>query len=149
MLKRVSSARPRSQQKPARRSGLAVLEFAMVTPILLLLVLGVAEIAQAIFVTESLTGAASQGAQMGARTSATEVEIQSLVKQIVSRELTISQDAVLVEVSYAPLAVDLTQDDLCHVAVSTEAGLVGLGFSRMFTDARLHAYAAQRCTTAE
>ena len=41
------------------------------------------------------------------------------------------------------------QDDLCHVAVSTEAGLVGLGFSRMFTDARLHAYAAQRCTTAE
>jgi Flp pilus assembly protein TadG len=147
MQSHFSTRRSSIKQDGTCRSGLAVLEFAMVTPLLLLLLLGVAEFAQAIFVTETLTSAARQGSRMGAQSTATPVEIEGFVKRIVAQELDTSESFVDVDVVYSLLSSDLTQDDMCRVEVSIEANQVGLGFSRMLADSRLQAHAAARCQT--
>ena len=149
MHARCSQIHSRLQQVPSRRSGLAVLEFALISPMLLLLLLGVGECAQAMFVTEALVAAARQGAKLGADTAAPADEIEAFVKWTVAEELGVSQNDVQVEVTYAPLSLEWTQDDLCRVVVSTDAGQVGLGFTRVFTDSRLQVHAALRCVARE
>ena len=147
MQSHFSTRRSSIKQDCPCRSGLAVLEFAMITPMLLFLLLGVAEFAQAIFVTEALTSAARQGSRMGAQSTATPVEIEEFVKRIVAQELDTSESLVDVDVVYSQLSSELTPDDMCRVEVSIEASQVGLGFSRMLADSRLQAYAAARCQT--
>jgi len=145
MHARNSQTSRRLQQTSSRRSGLAVLEFAIISPMLLLLLLGVAECAQALFASEALGLAARQGAKLGADTGASAAEIEVFVKWAVAEELGVSQNDVQVDVTYAPLSLEWTQDELCQVTVSTDAGQIGMGFSSAFTDSRLQAHAAQRC----
>ena len=137
-----------AQQPAVGRTGLAVLEFAMVSPNLLLLLLGVAEFAQAIFVTETLTNAARQGSRMGAQSTVPSLEIGELVTQIVTQELGVAGNLVVVDVQYTALPVALTDDDMCRVEVSLAAAQVGLGFSRMLVGSRLQAHAAVRRSAA-
>lgn len=62
------SRRATARRRPARR-GAALVEFAIVTPVLLVVVLGMIEVGRAVMVTEVLTYAARMGARTGAISS--------------------------------------------------------------------------------
>ena len=60
---------PGRRAAQARRRGAALVEFAIVTPVLLVLVLGMIEVGRAVMVTEVLTYAARMGARTGSISS--------------------------------------------------------------------------------
>jgi Flp pilus assembly protein TadG len=68
--RRSPGTEPVLRRRPNRdRRGAALVEFAIVTPVLLVLVLGMIEVGRAVMVTEVLTYAARMGARTGAISS--------------------------------------------------------------------------------
>ncbi len=85
---RVMSSRRRSdlrgRPRRAARRGAALVEFAVVVPVLLLFVLGMIEISRAIMVTDMLAFAARHGSRQAVLGSSTTASVQSSVKQVLT-----------------------------------------------------------------
>lgn len=78
------SPRTKPGRRSARRSGAALVEFAIVTPVLLVLVLGMIEIGRAVMVTEVLTYAARMGARTGAISSGSTAGAKAAANTVLS-----------------------------------------------------------------
>ena len=60
-----------ARQRKTAESGQTLLEFAMMLPFMMLLLLGIAEIGRAAFITITVTNAATAGAEYGSQNAAT------------------------------------------------------------------------------
>lgn len=78
----------RPTQSPHRaRAGAAVVEFAVVAPLLFLLVLGIIEFGRTLMVQEILTNAAREGARRAVLPGATRAEVEKLVQDYLDANL--------------------------------------------------------------
>ena len=75
--------RPRLARRSGRR-GAAMVEFAVVVPVMLLFVLGMVEISRAIMVTDMLAFAARHGARQAVLGSSTTSSVQTSVGQVLT-----------------------------------------------------------------
>jgi Flp pilus assembly protein TadG len=75
--RRTALRRPRLQR--LKRRGIAAVEFAVVAPLFVLLVLGVIEFGRAMMVKQIITNAAREGARRAIVESATEAEVRQVV----------------------------------------------------------------------
>ncbi|MGC1273358.1 MAG: TadE family protein [Planctomycetaceae bacterium] len=75
----MSHAPVRRRSRRSNRRGAALVEAALVLPIMIMVVLGMFELGRAVMVTNSLTHAASIGARTGAITSGTTASVQATV----------------------------------------------------------------------
>lgn len=70
--------------KREKRSGQAVVEFALVLPIFLLLLLGAVDFGRAYYRLHLLTNAAREGARTGSLPQSTESDVESIVENFLS-----------------------------------------------------------------
>lgn len=74
-LFRARSANPIRQGSPTKRRGVATVEFAIVLPVMLILVFGTIEVCQRIFLRQSMVIAAYEGARLAARRNSTNADV--------------------------------------------------------------------------
>ena len=82
------------------RHGVAAVEFAIVAPVFVIMILGIIEIGRAIMVQQIITNASREGARRAITESATTSEVQSVVNDYLAA--TSVTGAVSVNVSPAP-----------------------------------------------
>jgi len=86
LVRRLRPWRPRSCSRKSHssvhRRGLAVVEVAMLLPLLVLLIFGAIELANAVFLKQSLTVAAYEGGRAISRAGATEAQAEARVEEI-------------------------------------------------------------------
>src|SRR5687768_6598342 len=70
---------PPCGRRPARRRGAAVVEFAVVAPVLFILVLGLIEMGRAVMVSQILVNASREGARKAALSTMTVSEVQQWI----------------------------------------------------------------------
>ena len=85
-----------------RRRGAALVEFAVVAPVLFFIVFGIIELGRAFMVKELLTEAARRGARAAIVEGATTSQIQSAAQQCLST-IGINGDQVTISVNDAPV----------------------------------------------
>lgn len=78
--------------KRRERKGVAVVEFAVCLPILVLLVLGINEVCAALYLKEQVTVAAYEGSRIGCQRGTTDLMVEDYVKAMLD-ERGISYDA--------------------------------------------------------
>ncbi len=88
----------RSTLRRSHRRGTALVEMAIVLPLLILLLLGIIEFGNIMFVRHNLVNAATQGARLGLLDGIDEDEVISQVKE------------VLADAGFANLGVDISAD---------------------------------------
>lgn len=71
-------------EPPPARSGTAAVECAVCLPVLLLFVLGLVEACTVIFLKQSLTTAAYEGAQTGLRRGATAADVRAVAERVLT-----------------------------------------------------------------
>lgn len=69
------------RRKRAQRRGTAVVEFALIVPVMLTLTFGLIEISRISMIKESITQASREGARVGVRPSATFIDVQTRVNE--------------------------------------------------------------------
>ena len=93
--------RSRRGRQRGERRGTALVEFAVIAPLFVLLVMGIIEFGRAMMVKQILTNAAREGARRAIVESATESEVKDVVKQYLTGA---SVSGALVSVTPADLA---------------------------------------------
>jgi len=76
---RRSASTPLSRRQNLRRRGAAVVEFAVVAPVFMLLVIGIIEMGRAVMVSQILVNASREGARKAVLTTMTVGEVQTWV----------------------------------------------------------------------
>lgn len=79
--------RLRKSTRPGRRShrrGAAAVEFAFVAPLLMMLLFGATELGRAMYIQNSVTAAAREGAREATLPSATQASVEAIVSQYTS-----------------------------------------------------------------
>src|SRR5688572_33108119 len=74
-----------SHRKAHRRDGIAAVEFAVVIPVFLLLVIGIIELGRAVMVQQILTTASREGARRAVLERATTTEVTTIVRDYLSK----------------------------------------------------------------
>jgi hypothetical protein len=96
---------PRTQRRPrshkAGRRGAAVVEFAIVAPLIFLLIFGIIEVGRLVLVQQILTNASREGARRAVLEQATAVEVQTVAEDYLSKS---SISDATVTVSPTPLS---------------------------------------------
>ena len=134
-------------RRPARRRGrrgTAVVEFAVVAPLFLLLLAGIIEFGQAFRIEHAISNASRRAARAGIIDGATAVELTQNIKAQCSRTLGASEDDVTVLVAVnGDSAADLSQakeHDEISVTVSVPFSAAGAGFfAKTFSNSVLSA----------
>ncbi len=80
----VDATRRRGGSAPHARRGAAVVEFAMVAPVLFLLIFGMIEFGRMVMVQQVLTNASREGARVGILDGATASEVNTTVQNYLS-----------------------------------------------------------------
>jgi Flp pilus assembly protein TadG len=71
-------------EHPSRRRGLALVEMALILPLLLLLTIGVIEYSWLFLASQKITNAARQGARVGVRADATSADVSAAVAALLN-----------------------------------------------------------------
>lgn len=115
---RITRRRRRTLKAPTRR-GAAVVEFAVVAPLLFALTLGMMEVSRMVMVKQLMVNASREGARLAVLPGSTKAEVIALVSQ----ELTAtSVNGVSVDVNPDPLAAGV--GDPITVSLNVEAATV-------------------------
>ncbi|MFK7768355.1 MAG: TadE/TadG family type IV pilus assembly protein [Mariniblastus sp.] len=100
------------------RKGAAIIEMAICLPVLLLIVFGTIELSTSIFLKQTLTSAAHEGALTGMRVNATEQQIIDRVEGVLAAR---AIDGCTVSVSPSGTAFsDLTAGEMFSVRVAKD-----------------------------
>jgi Flp pilus assembly protein TadG len=103
------------------RRGTAAVEFAIVLPIFLVLVLGIIECGRGMMVAEALANAARIGARRASIDTATNSEVQQTVRDFCTSSLALTPEQIDVTISVNGNAsaqiADAVEGDLCSVTV--------------------------------
>jgi Flp pilus assembly protein TadG len=70
--------------RAANRAAAAVVEFAVMLPVMILLVFGSIEMANGIFLKQAISVSAYEGARAGARSGGTEAEVRSRISEVLT-----------------------------------------------------------------
>ena len=130
------SNRPKLQVLSKRR-GVAVTELAICTPILLLISVALIELTSLIFVKQSLSVAAYEGAHQGVQASATASDVIRAANEILTQRR-IQGGSVTVTPSDIP---NVPAGELFTVRVSASSDVNGLAIFRLFSSAQLNSEA--------
>jgi Flp pilus assembly protein TadG len=123
------------------RRGAALVEMAVVAPLLMLFVLGIIEVGRVVMVQQILTNASREGARRAVIESATDIEVQSLVSAYLSNT---SVAGATVTVTPSPLS-SAGFGDSVTVSVSVPFSSVNwLGSSWFFQNRTLTASSLMR-----
>lgn len=112
-------------RKSTKRSALAVVEFAIVLPLLLLIFLATLEVCEGFFLRQKLEIAAQEGARVSIRKFADVADVQDAVEQyLVDRNINFGGDiASAVSVSPDPSTAAALQPVSVTVSIPTTANL--------------------------
>lgn len=113
-----------------RRRGAAIVEFALVMPVLFLLLIGIIEFGRALMVQQVLTNASREGARRAVIESATADEVEQLVRDYLA---TARVSGATISIEPTPLA-DLGFGDAVTVDVSVPYDSVSWIPSSWFLD---------------
>lgn len=72
------------RSRAANRTGAAVVEFAVLLPVMILLVFGSIEMANGIFLKQAISVSAYEGARAGSRSGGTEAEVKSRISEVLT-----------------------------------------------------------------
>ena len=97
---RTEIAKRKHQACPQIRHGIAAVEFAIVAPIFVIMILGIIEIGRAIMVQQIITNASREGARRAITEKATASEVQTVVNEYLAA--TSVKSGVSVDVTPAP-----------------------------------------------
>ena len=109
----ISRTRKRFPRKNGRQ-GAAVVEFAVVAPLMILLTMGMMEMGRVVMVKQLLVNASREGARMAVLPEATSAEVQSAVEQelqassIVGATVTLTPTVIESAPSGAPVTVAIS-----------------------------------------
>ena len=125
----------RLKRKPVRR-GVAVLEAALVLPLVLLILFGVLEYGWMFYQAHQVTHAARLGARIGITADATDAEVTNAIEVMLC-----ARGICAVGVVTFPLGTPaaLESGDTLTVTVTVDYAAVGLGMPMVPTPADLHA----------
>jgi Flp pilus assembly protein TadG len=112
--------RTRSKKSPSRR-GAALIEFALVLPVLLLLIAGIIEFGRTVMVQQILTNASREGARKAALPGTTNSDVEAVVTNYMQAANVASADSVTV----TPSASAAAAGDAVKVTVTIKFSKVG------------------------
>ncbi|HVJ80553.1 MAG TPA: TadE/TadG family type IV pilus assembly protein [Planctomycetia bacterium] len=121
----------RSPLRSARK-GAATLEFAVVAPVLILLIMGMLEIGRAIMVVNFVNSAARDGARRAALTNASAADVISTTRQSLSRSSINSTNLTITVVS--DVNEDGTTEDVSDLSSIPTGRPVGVRVNVPFQD---------------
>lgn len=123
------------QFRPRRRSGAAILETALILPILLLLSFGLVEFGHFFYVQHNLTGAAREGARTGIISANSEADVATAV----SRAMTAArlQNSGYVVVTSPSNLANAAEGAQVQVTVRCTWGTVGLRPLKLISASRV------------
>ncbi|OAI55040.1 hypothetical protein AYO47_02645 [Planctomyces sp. SCGC AG-212-M04] len=129
------------------RRGAAVVEFAVISPLFLLLLAGVVEFGQTFRVQHSLSAAARRGCRAASMSGSTNAQVNSLVRSLCAKTIGTSDSNIVVTISVnGSTSADLSSanaSDEIQVAVSIPYSKAAVGFfSSTFSDSSLTAACA-------
>ncbi|MCA9212360.1 MAG: pilus assembly protein [Planctomycetales bacterium] len=104
-----------------KRDGLAAVEFAILTPLLFLIIAGTMEICSALFLQEALTVCAYEGARTGAQRKATQAQVIARVQEVLTERGIVGGD---VQVDPAPEAAVMFQPITVTVTAPTTGNTI-------------------------
>lgn len=115
-----------NKKSPAKtRTGAAMIEMAVCLPVFVLLVFGTIEINEAIFRKQTLTSAAHEGALLGMKHAASELDIEARVWSVLNAR---GMGGCMVEVDCGGMPMeDLTPGSEFIVRVQTPSGSTRFG----------------------
>jgi Flp pilus assembly protein TadG len=112
-------------RKLSNKDGNAIIEFALILPLLLLVVFGVTEFGRAIMVTNSLNTASREGARLAVVSSISDtLSVQARVEEVCAAS-NITPKAILIE--YSPETKSI------RVTVTTDFQVLSAGVLEAFT----------------
>jgi Flp pilus assembly protein TadG len=119
-------ASPRHRTGPAARRGVAAAETAITLPLLITLVFGSIEIANGVFLRQSLTVAAYEGARAVSRSGATNADGEARVQEALA-----ARDITDYTVSFSPTVTeDTVRGTQLTVTVTAPASAYSFGLVR-------------------
>ena len=111
----LTEKRPR-RRKAIRRGGAAV-EFAFVAPLLMMVLFGATELGRAMYIQNTVTTAAREGAREASLPSSSEASVTSVVDQYTSQFADIND----VDVEISPTIANVESGDTISVSVTVPA----------------------------
>ena len=91
-------------RRASRRSGAALVEFAIVIPIFFLLLFGIVEFGRAMMVSNMVVNASREAARMAILTGSTNSEVEQSAKSFLSQSLNVAASDVTATISVTPAA---------------------------------------------
>lgn len=141
----MTSGKYRFRIRRCSRRGVAMMEFAIVLPVFLLMIIGIIEFGRAVMVHQILVNAAREGARLAVIPGVTNAKVTDLVEEwLVTLDAPGRQIAITDEDGNA---IDLTtakSRDIVRVSVSVPYNEVGVGISSYFMDSTRWAYSQMR-----
>jgi Flp pilus assembly protein TadG len=104
----MAGASRRGLARSSERKGAVILEFAIVLPVLLMMILGSIEFGRAMMVANLLTSAARDGVRHGTLAIATNSDITGAVEQHLGA-MAVSTDHVMIEITVNGVAGDVSE----------------------------------------
>jgi Flp pilus assembly protein TadG len=119
-------------RKHLHRRGAAAAEFAVLVPLLAVLVIGILEVSRAIMVKAALTDAARLGARLASFPGGTDTTVMNEVTALVQRNCHTSNVTVIIQVngvtSSGTLLASAVRGDKINVAVAVPIADVGWAY---------------------
>lgn len=131
----ISRRRIRYQPRRSLRGGTAVIETALLLPLLILLAFGAIELSNMVFLKQSLSIAAYEGARVATKPGATKAQADARIQEVLTSRNVSSYTVQYTTTAGVPLiitAVTPRGTQLC-VAVQSSNGGANYGPLRMFT----------------
>ena len=123
------------QHQGHKRRGAAVVEFAVVAPVLFLVIFGIIEFGRAMMVSHLVNNAARAGARKAILESSSNSEVEQVVKDFCTSGLGVDSDDVSVTITITAASgnddpggeiANAQAEDLCEVAVQVPLDKVSL-----------------------
>jgi Flp pilus assembly protein TadG len=141
----MSSDNRRFRFRKRSRRGVAMMEFAIVLPVFLLMIIGMIEFGRAVMIHQILVNAAREGARAAVIPGATNADVTSEIeKWLVTLDAPSRQIAITDENGDAVDLSTVNSRDIVRVSISVPYNEVGVGISSYFTDSMRSASSQMR-----
>ncbi len=143
----------KTKQRPPTRRGAALVEAALILPLMVMMVLGVVEFGRALMVSQLMAGAAREGTRLAVRDGISNLQVEYSVKEFLESALNVDPATIDVTITVTPFPGNLDpgnqlafaqQRDLCEVTVRIPFDQVNYSPSKYLAAQQLIGHAAMR-----